>query len=426
MNKRKFINWILILFTASIVFFIIETYTLVGIWDHVAKWNLEISQGQVIWLFLIYWSEIFIILLFWDLLVQKISVKVSLLLDRISERLLKAKKIRLAILGIRLNYGIDKLMFFLRLGWWRPGLSDRDEIVWNSIRRPPIKNTILGICFYIIKFPALISLFLVAISLNWIELSNVSNELKSFGSLEFDFWEYIKLLSPLTIFILIVFIGYFISFRGNMRRIIAQANRKKMEDIIQKQRDLSEAIGDSIDLITSNLQYVINCQELIADLWIHSKLSHHADERQRLWIGLNIESFCFKDIPELEIISKKFDELNSNGNKNAMRAFISYKYEFLTLATRSSFLNSEKLNEIFFTNEGMKKLVDDIKCPRIEYSKEEIYKMRENYLDVIPSRIVDSLKLLYKFCRYYDEMNALLNFRSDKVGRALRIFTGKE
>lgn len=426
MNIRKFVNWILLLITLVIVFFIIEMYTPVGIWDFVAEWNLEISQGRVIWLFLIYWGEIFIILLFWDLLIRKVSVEVSILLDDISERLLKVKKIRLAILGIRLNYGICKLSFFLRLGWCRYGLSDEDEIVWNSIRRPPIKNTILGICFSLIKLPVLISLFLTAINLRWIELSNVSNELKSLGSLDFDFWEYIKLLSPLTVFVLIVFIGYFISFRGNMRRAIAQANRKKMEDIIQKQRDLSEAIGKAINLIASNLQYVINCQELVADLWIHSKFPHYVDEKQRLWRDLNIENYCFRDIPELEIISQKLIELNSNGNRNAMRAFSGYKYEFLTLATNSGFLNSEKLNEIFFTKQGMKKLVDDAKCPIIEYSKEGIHKMRENYLDWIPGRIVDSLELLYKFCRYYDEMNRLLNFRSDKVGRALRIFTGKE
>lgn len=356
MNSRKFVNWILLLINLVIIIFIIEMYTPVGIWDFVAEWNLEISQGRIIWLFLIYWGEIFIILLFWDLLIRKVSVEVSILLDDISERLLKVKKIRLAILGIRLNYGICKLSFFLRLGWCRYGLSDEDEIVWNSIRRPPpIKDTILGICFSLIKLPALISLFLTAINLRWIELSNVSNELKSLGSLDFDFWEYIKLLSPLTVFVLIVFIGYFISFRGNMRRAIAQANRKKMEDIIQKQRDLSEAIGKAINLIASNLQYVINCQELVADLWIHSKLPHYVDEKQRLWIDLNIENYCFRDIPELEIISQKLIELNSNGNKNAMRAFSGYKYEFLTLATNSGFLNSEKLNEIFFTKQGMKK-----------------------------------------------------------------------
>lgn len=426
MDKRKFVNWILILITLSIVFFIIEMYTPVGIWDYVAEWNLEISQGRGICLFLIYWGEIFLILLFWDLLVKTVSAEVSILLDEISERLLKATKIRLAILGIRLNYCISKLTFFLRPGWWGNGLSDEDEIVWNSIIRPPITDTILGICFSLIKLPALISLFLTAISLRWIELSNMSSELKRLGSLDFDFWEYIKLLSPLTVFVLIVFIGYFISFRGNMRRSIAQANRKKMEDIIQMQRDLSEAIGEAINLMALNLQYVINCQELVADLWIHSKFPHYVDEKQRLWRDLNIERYCFKDIPQLEIISQKFVELNSNGNWNTMRAFSSYKYEFLTLATKSGFLNSEKLNEIFFTNEGMKKLVNDAKCPMIGYSKEEILKMRENYLDGIPGRIVDSLELLYIFCRYYDEMNTLLNFRSDKVGRALRIITGKE
>lgn len=99
MDKRKFVNWILFLIALCIVFFIIEMYTPVGIWDFVAEWNLEISQGRVIWLFLLYWGEIFIILLFWDLFVHKVSVKFRILLNKISERLLKEKKIRLAILG---------------------------------------------------------------------------------------------------------------------------------------------------------------------------------------------------------------------------------------------------------------------------------------------------------------------------------------
>lgn len=64
MNKRKFVNWILLLITLGIVIFIIVMYTPDGIWDYVAEWNLEISQGRGIWLFLIYGGEIFIILLF--------------------------------------------------------------------------------------------------------------------------------------------------------------------------------------------------------------------------------------------------------------------------------------------------------------------------------------------------------------------------
>lgn len=426
MDKRKIGRYLLILIILGAVFFVFKRYNLRDIWNNVVEFNLEIAQKKFIWLFLIYWGEIFIILIFWDLIVHKISMAASLLLDRISEYLLKTKKIRLSILFIRLNFGVSKLMYFLRLGWWTYGSSEDDKIVWNSIRRPAIKDTILSIFFSLIKLPALIAILLSAISLKYFELNDIQEIVKNISSFKFDFWEDIKVLSPLTVVVLIVFIGYFISFRGNIRRAIAQANRKKMEDIIQKQRDLVQTIGDSLYSIASNLQYVIMCQDLVADLWIHSRFPDYNDKHYMSRSDWNIESYCFEDIPELETISQKFDELNANENWSFSRAFSSYKYELLALVARSNLLNLKKLNRTFFTKEGIRILIADAERPLIEYSKEEIQKMREDYLDGIPGRIVDSLALLYKFCRYYDEMNKLLNFKSDKVGRMLRMFTGKE
>jgi len=426
MDKRKISKYFLILIILVVVFFVFRAYTLEGILNCIVEFNLKMAQENVVWLFLTYWGEILIILIVWDSLILKISVETSCLLDRISADLLKKKRIRLPILCIRLNYSIRKLMFILRLGWVRYSFDDDDKIVWNSITRPPIKNTILEICFSLIKLPALIAMFLTAISLKYFGLNDIQNKLKILSSFEFDFWEAIKLLSPLTVVVLIVFIGYFISFRGNIRRSIAQANRKKIEDIIQKQRDLVEDIGDSLNSIASNLQYVINCQDLVADLWIHSRFPKYNNKQHSLNRDWDIENYCFEDILELERISKNLDELNSNGNWSASRAFSSYKYELLTLVARSSLLDSKELNRAFFTKEGMKTLIADAECPRIEYCNEEIQKMRENYLDNMPETIVDSLELLYKLCRYYTEMNKLLNFKSDKVGRALRMFTGKE
>lgn len=426
MDKRKIGKYFLILIVLVVAFFVFRSYSLRDICYDIIEFNLEMSQEKFIWLFLIYWGEIFTILISWVLLVDIISVEVNLLLDRLSEYLLKTEKMRLAILCIRVNYGFSKLMYFLRLGWWIYGSSEDDKIVWNSIRRPPIKDIFLGVFFSLIKLPALIAIFLSAISLTYFELNDIQEIVKNLGSFKFDFWEDIKLLAPLTVAVLIVFIGYFISFRGNIRRAIAQANRKKMEDIIQKQRDLVEVIGGSLYSIASNLQYAIKCQDLVADLWIHSRFPDYEDDKCRLRRDTSVESYYFKDIPELKIISQSFDELNTNGNWSASRAFSSYKYEFLTLVSRNSSLNSEKLNEIFFTKEGIKTYINDDKYPMIEVSKEEIEKMRKNYLKWIPRRIVESLKLLYKFCRYYDEMNKLLNFKTDKVGRTLRMFTGKE
>lgn len=140
----------------------------------------------------------------------------------------------------------------------------------------------------------------------------------------------------------------------------------------------------------------------------------------------NVEDYCFKEILELEKISQIFDELNTYGNQGLSRTFSSYKYEFLAVMIRHELSSVERLNKIFFTKEGMNMIVTDAKQPKTEYSKDKIKEIYENYLNGIPNKIVDSLELLYKFCRYYNEMNKLLNIKSDKVGRILRMFTGKE
>jgi len=63
-----------------------------------------------------------------------------------------------------------------------------------------------------------------------------------------------------------------------------------MEDIIQKQRDLVETIGDSLYSIASNLQYIIECQDLVADLWTHSRFPDYNGEYYMSSNDWNIEN----------------------------------------------------------------------------------------------------------------------------------------
>lgn len=425
MDKRKICKWIL-LFVASIsVIFIANTIVRIDVFHAIMKWNLEVSHENSIELFFIYWLEIGIVLALWDLLMYEIYIHISLILDGKAEYLLQTNRVRLTIWCVRLKYGLSKVMLFLRLGWWKSG-SLNNNIIWNNITRPTIKNTFLGICVSMIKLPALVALFLTAISLEWFEVRDILDTLNAFWDLEFDFWGLAKNLSPLITVILVVFIWYFISFKGIIRRTIAQANRKKMEDIIQQHRILTETIGMSLYSIASNIEYVINCKELVVDLWIHSKFLDYKNEKCMLQRDLNLESFCFKDIPELKNIVDIFGEFNSNGNSGVSRTFASYKYEFLTLMSKMSYFSLQRLNEKLFTKQGMKSMIANDRYPCVEYSKEEIDEIRSNYLEYVPRRIVESLELLYTFCRYYDEMSKLLNIRSDKVGRALRLLTGKE
>ncbi len=426
MDKRKIVKWTIFLAIVVCLAFVVKKNMPGNVWKYIINWNLEFVKENAIGLFLVYWIEILIVLALWDLFMYGIYIHMYLLLGEKAEYFLQMNKIRLTIWCVRLKYGMSKMMFFLRLGWWKSGSSGDNDVVWNNIKRPTIKNTLLNVCTSMIKLPALIALFLTAVSLEWFEVSDILVQLNNLYDMEFDFWNFAKNLSPLITVILVMFIGYFISFRGSIRRSIAQANRKKMEDIIQQHRILIEAMGMSLHSIASNIEYVINCKELVVDLWIHNRFPDYKNEECILQRDWNLESFCFECIPELKDMVDVFERLNSNGNGDVSRTFASYKYEFLTLVSHTSHFSVKKLNEKLFTKQGMESMLADDRRTHVEHSKEEIEQIRSNYLEYMPGRIVESLELLYIFYRYYDEMSKLLNVRSDKVGRALRMLTGKE
>ncbi len=426
MDKRKIVKWTIFLTIVVCLAFVVEKNMLGNVWKYIINWNLEFSKENAIGLFLVYWIEILIVLALWDLLMYGIYKHMYLVLGEKAEYFLQTNKIRLTIWCVRIKYGMCKAMFFLRLGWWKSGSSEDDNIVLNNIARPTIKNMFFYICISMIKPPALVALFLTAISLEWFEISDIFVELNALCDLEFDFWGFAKNLSPLITATLVMFIWYFISFKGIIRRNIAQANRKKMEEIIQEHRILTEAIEMSFESIASNIRYVINCKELVVDLWIHNRFPNYKNEEIMLQRNFDLESFCFEDIPELNDMVHVFEKLDLNGNRGVSWTFARYKYEFLALISRTSYFSVEKLNEKLLTKQGMKSMLDNDRHTCVKYSKEKIEKIRSNYLEYMPRRIVESLELLYIFYRYYDEMSKLLNVRSDKVGRALRMLTGKE
>lgn len=425
---KKIGKYFPVLIIIAAIFYFIKMNTLNGIWNSIVEINLMISNEKAVLLFLIYWVEITAILIFLDMLILFFSVEINCSAQKVAENFLKKGGIRSSILCIRLNYGIQKLMFFLKPKLIISNSSDNNNIVWNSITKRTTKDIILSIVFSLIKLPALFSMLLTFISLEYFDLNSIQEIWYRFSSSNFDFWEYAKLISPLITVILVIFIGYFTSFRGNVKRSISQANRKKMEVIIEEQRELVEAIGDSLYSIASNLQYVINCQDLVADIWIHGKYPNYKDEKCRLWNNFNDYINHFEDIAELKTISQKFAELNSNGNGDTFRVFSRYNYDLLSLVADSRRLDIERLNREFFTKEGIKTLIPDPEDFMSEYTeeKERIQKERDNYISMLPGTIVDSLELLYKFCRYYVKMNKLLNIKSDKMGRTLRMLTGKE
>jgi hypothetical protein len=200
-----------------------------------------------------------------------------------------------------------------------------------------------------------------------------------------------------------------------------------MEMIIDKQRELNVNLGRAVYEAIKNLQYFINNQDSISQMWIEKKFPKH-ERKERYYRKWTIEDYSlFKDIDSLQNVVKSLAELNSIENKRDFMSFTRYKYDLIKLATLYELKQLTYLEEILITKSGFERRYSKINVDEyITYSQEEMLIKKKEQLDAFSYWIIDAIELLYICLRYCDEMNSLLNINSDKMGRMLRMFTGKE
>ncbi|MFU1822201.1 hypothetical protein ACM6QP_15310, partial [Enterococcus faecium] len=75
---------------------------------------------------------------------------------------------------------------------------------------------------------------------------------------------------------------------------------------------LSKLITKSIYTISENLDYVINCQSLIVDLILNKMIKNmHELKGRYYYANKNVETYLFKEIPEIPKIAEIIVELTS-------------------------------------------------------------------------------------------------------------------
>src|SRR5690606_21290298 len=122
-------------------------------------------------------------------------------------------------------------------------------------------------------------------------------------------WDNFTKLSAIVVFILIIFLGYFVSRYGIIRRAVAQANRKKLEEVVFKHRELSHYITDLISIGSRNIEYAINCYDLIVKYYAY-KIKPNASQRR--WVTQRYKEskdFLFEDIPTLDAFIQGINEM---------------------------------------------------------------------------------------------------------------------
>lgn len=433
-NKPLIIEWLFILTILLVLVGIILYCTPVGFGRLINSWNHEWASTWL-GLFAIYWIEIVLIMIIWDLFWFRLSRLVETMYDELAHLWIKKKWLLIKL--IRFKYGFDKLSFRMRIAFYFGGGNNRQELI-DYLGYPTIVELLKSLFYIIISKTSILAGIITVLTFNSSSFDVVKNEVINLWNENTIFiWENFTKLSAVVVLVLLVFLGYFVSRHGVIRRAIAQANRKKLEEIVQMHRKLSNIIIEIILAGSKNVEYAINCYDLLVEFCAHKIQPDTPVTVRRKWVHQHYrdsKDFRFEDISEIELFMAELEKLKFADNVDISRWFWRSKYEFFSLFLLSSTsLNIDKINRLLFTKKGFE---DMNQIPKKYFaSSDEVEELDGDIIQAevdeykkytLESYIIEGIELIFILYRYLKEIETMLHIDSDKPGRGLRAFTNKE
>ncbi|GAB6256967.1 hypothetical protein PSKAS_24890 [Peribacillus sp. N1] len=376
-------------------------------------------------LYAIYFIEIFMIATLWDFVILRLSNVVYSLYTELTERFIRKKWILIKL--IRFYYGFQKIYYYLRLGIIQISIRSKPKLIDDLTA--PIFTDWLKFFFNLFKstysiLAALLTLLTFNYSIIYGGLESIKDQ---WDNLFFLLWSNSSKLSAVVVVVLLIFLLYFVSRYGVTRRAIAQANKKKLEDVIQLFRELEKPVLDIILKGSKNLEYALNCYESIYESWTLKKYKTLENQKRTESLRSIDFDFLFDDITELNDLIKKLEAINKSENRMFGIWYTNYKFELRRFINITRLNQLEYYERVLFTKKGFNKMSNVNQNRQVmkidEKRLSEEYAFNQYKLNM---NIIDGLELLYAFYRYIEVSNKILHMDSDKVGRGIRLFTGKE
>ncbi|UZD46035.1 hypothetical protein [Peribacillus frigoritolerans] len=386
--------------------------------------NMHWSEKRV-GLYAIYFIEIFMIATLWDFVILRLSNFVYSLYTELTERFIRKKWILIKL--IRFYYGFQKIYYHLRLGIIQISIRSKPKLIDDLTA--PIFTDWLKFFFNLFKstysiLAALLTLLTFNYSIIYGGLESIKDQ---WDNLFFLLWSNSSKLSAVVVVVLLIFLLYFVSRYGVTRRAIAQANKKKLEDVIQLFRELEKPVLDIILKGSKNLEYALNCYDSIYESWTLKKYKTLENQKRTESLRSIDFDFLFDDITELNDLIKILEAINKSENRMFGIWYTNYKFELRRFINITRLNQLEYYERVLFTKKGFNKMSNVNQNRQVmkidEKRLSEEYAFNQYKLNM---NIIDGLELLYAFYRYIEVSNKILHMDSDKVGRGIRLFTGKE
>jgi hypothetical protein len=385
----------------------------------VVSTNLEVSQGNLFALTIIFWLEILFIIVIYDLAIIELYSGVSSCLSKLGQWAIREKKVSIALYTIRLNYYLLRLSRLLRAGGVTYASSEKNS-VWIGISKLSLTQLSLNIFRLIISTPMFLAFLSACFSLKILKVDFVyySHKLKEFliGILQIkvnvsDIFSSLPALVALMTMLPIVFFFYFYSQKRDVRKIIDKENSKYFEEVVLLYEKLLIWIDNHIYELSENFNYVIECQDSIVEIFLKKEVPNYISlAEQQYYIPGDIETFRFVEITDLTEFLEIMSKLSSDRLRKYTRIFSVKRFDiwYLYFFDFPLLNEEEKIERSFYTKKGMGSKMDNRVTYSCDFTQEQIEKTRREELSRLSWSIYDELELLYRFKRVSDSLRKYL------------------
>ena len=387
--------------------------------SEVISTNLKVSQGNLFVLTFIFWLEIILLLVIYDLVIFNLYSIIRYYLRELGELAVRTKKVSCALYIIRLNYYFLRLSRLLRLGWVTYD-SDEKSLVWIGISKLTLTKLILNIFKIIISIPMLLAFLSACFSLKILRV-DITHYLSKFQEILIsilqikvnisDIFLRLPAIVALVTILPTVFFFYFYSQKRDVRKVIDKENGQYFEEVVLLYEKLLIWIDNHIYKLSENFNYVIKCQDSIVEIFLKKEVPNYISlAEQQYYIPEDIETFRFVEITDLTEFREIMSKLSSDRLRKYTRIFSVKRFDiwYLYFFDFPLLNEEEKIERSFYTKKGMGSKLDNRVTFSCDFTQEQIEKTRREELSRLSWSIYDELELLYRFKRVSDSLRKYL------------------
>lgn len=365
-----------------------------------------------------------IYLFFYELLLKKLHLAVSLRLEKRGECAVYQENIDRALSTIRFQYLVTKVYRFLDPGLTRYGYPNENKVL-KGLKKTSISRKIVAIFKYLISIPVLVSIALSCISLDVFSLSSLSIDviqgiiLQSLGFRGdlLDLLSKLPLLTTILTLVPMVFFFYFYSQKRYIRKIVDQENSKLLGETALLYKDLKLWIDKNLPDIVDNYKYVIGVQKSIVSMRMEKRVPNYFSLTGKNRFMMKKNNYLqLIDFPEVDHFVQIVNKLLSDDLHRYSRIIARSDYDLWELYQKLLPLkDSEKVHWSFYTRSGVEDYISAMAELQHDINEEVFEREYKHESSILASGIYKNLKLVYSLTHGSDALgNYLYSSRTEK------------